>query len=367
MVGRSATFELRGAPYERGLALGRTRAAAVADCLRDWLRSLTLGGVASPRTYLAEMLERTAFLAAVKDHAPDLLEEVHGLAEGSSCPFGLIFAAQCMDEEWAYRAKTLRTQPKEKCSTVGVKRAEGGVLIGQNMDLGGYTAGHQILYRLSNDDAVPGALIPSVGCMIGLLGVNTSGIAVCVNSIPQLPSQREGLPVAFMIRKLLQTTSLGAALDQIGSVPHATGQHYLIADAAEIVSLEASPDKIVRYMPADRDCILHTNHPLAAELVDLSKQSENSRARLACLTQRLEQDRSLEAIKATLASRDDVVHPISRMLDPARKQEGAAELTSYTTCSLVSVLDAKVSEIESFYSAGPPSVQGYERVTLTPC
>src|SRR5258708_10830948 len=215
------------------------------------------------------MLKDTDFLPAILAHAPDVLEEVQGIAEGSAQPFDLLLAAQLMDEEWAYRSSAradLGAGGGQKCSSVAVSGSGNTVFIGQNMDLGGYTDGHQIALRIAPDGPRPGTLIFSISSMVALMGVNSRGIGVCVNAITQLPARRHGLPVAFMIRKLLQAHTLADSVETVTTIPHATPQHYVLADADSIRSFEVLPPRALEYYPPDATGVLHTNHPLEESL-----------------------------------------------------------------------------------------------------
>jgi isopenicillin-N N-acyltransferase like protein len=361
-------LDIQGDPHARGRALGFARRRRIQSCLSAWLESVKVAGIADPHSYLTDMLEATDFLPAIRRHAPDLLEEVRGLAVGAGQPFELVYAAQLLDEEWAYRKTRLGdSPPPQKCSSVAAKSADGAMLIGQNMDLGGYTEGHQTLLELAPHGAHPGALIFSVSSMIALLGINTHRIGVCVNSIPQLPAAREGLPVAFVIRTLLQSRTLEEAIATMRKLPHATGQHYLIADSARFRSFEASPAGVVEYHPPEADRIFHTNHPLADSLKAVGG-NDNSVGRLQCLRRRLASGQpSLESVKAALSSRDDPEHPVSRTkVLAAGSPDAARGLTNFTTGSMISVLRGPGEPLECWVSAGPPSLQGYTRALLEP-
>jgi predicted choloylglycine hydrolase len=294
---------------------------------------------------------------------PDLLEEVRGIAAGANLPLEMALATQFMDEEWAYRRLVLsRTRVIEKCSSVAMVAPGGPIWIGQNMDLGGYTDGHQVLLRARGSSSEPGALIFTIGSMIGLLGVNDRGIGVCVNSLPQLPSARAGVPVAFVIRKLLQAITLQEAVHTVQMLPHATGQHYLIADSSRIKSYEASPEGVREFRPADPSRVLHTNHPFTdLKSAPMSARYEaNTIARLNSLTTRLGHGPGgLEAIQGALSSFDDPDNPICRLRGAAR---GANASTGFTTGSMISAL--RKNAVESWVSAGPPSMGGYRQVSL---
>jgi hypothetical protein len=364
-VDRVDIVDLQGAAHTRGRALGLIRRERIRACLSDWLGSLRAVGIGDPSDYLARMLGATGFRRAIEIHAPDLLDEVNGIAAGAGEPFDLLLAAQLMDEEWAYRTRDCAPScAAEKCSSVAVQAADRSVLIGQNMDLGVHTEGHQILLRIAPYCDQPGALIFSIASMIALFGVNSCGIGVCVNSLPQLPTTSRGLPVAFLIRKILQARAMQEAAETLRTLPHATGQHYLVADASGIRSFEASPLGVFEYLSPHAGRILHTNHPLAKPLESYGG-SINSMARLECLVNRLAQNAlTLETIEAALASRDHADHPVSRAYDPNAKRSSTNGMINYTTGSMISVLRQGSTAIESWVSPGPPGIHTYAPVTL---
>lgn len=356
--------QLDGAPYARGLQLGRATKEAVARSLQAWLDSLARAGVADPVRHVTRMVAATSFLDAVETHAPDLLAELRGFAHGAAQPFELLFAAQLMDEEWAWRAQLgLDPGTREKCSSLAV-RTDDGMLAGQNMDLGAYTDGHQVVHRIARDGDVPAALVFSLASMIALMGVNACGIALCVNSLPQLPAAQAGLPVAFLIRKLLQARDLGEAVAMVQSLPHATGQHYLLADAAAFRSFEASPERVAEYLPQDRSRLLHTNHVLAGT-VEAALDVTDSTVRLQALERHAGQGRvDLAGFAAALCSRDDRRHPVSREFDPAARASALSGDVTFTTGSMICALPRRGGAIDCRFSAGPPSARPYAAMTL---
>ncbi|MGZ6016026.1 MAG: C45 family autoproteolytic acyltransferase/hydrolase [Phenylobacterium sp.] len=343
---------LHGAPFERGQAQGRALAGKIHAHLQAWLGALGEAGVGDPHAYVADMPATTDFLTAIRRHTPDLLEEVEGLAVGAEAPFDLVLALQLLDEEWAHRVRTRQSRERlEKCSSVAIATAT-GAWIGQTMDLGTYTDGAQAALAIDTEAGRPAALVFTVAGMIGLMGVNAAGVGVCVNSLPQLASAPQGLPVAFVLRRLLQSASLGEAADLVRSLPHATNQHYLIAAPGGVRSFEASAEGVVEYRSPQSDRVLHTNHPLAAPGADDDAgYLENSRARLAALAARLSDGAaSFEAIAGALSSCDDPRHPVCR-------SAGSSALAAFTTGSMISALAA--DGVTAWISPGPPREAGY--------
>jgi isopenicillin-N N-acyltransferase-like protein len=351
-------IDVIGEPFERGRAHGAALQNEVRAHLAAWLASLADAGVGDPTAYIAGMLAATDFRTAIDQHTPDLWLEVQGIAAGAELSPDLLFGLQLLDEEWAYRTRRGRPDKLEKCSSLAIVSPAGPTWVGQTMDLGGYTEGFAVLLATAAPDGRRATLVFSVAGMIGLMGVNAAGVGVCVNSLPQLPSAPEGLPVAFVLRRLLQAQTFAEACDLILRLPHATNQHYVIAGPGAVRSFEASCEGVTEYHPPDPSRILHTNHPLAAAGAPETPEARaNSVARLAALQARLASGHpGLAEIEAALSSCDDPDHPVCRI----RGEPGG--LTSFTTGSMISALSP--DGVETWISPGPPSRKGYAAFSL---
>ena len=158
--------------------------------------------------------------------------------------------------------------------------------------------------------------------------------------------------------RLRRGLAAAEASDRCQRLPHASNQHYLIADASLIVSLEASSEGVVELPLSAPDRSLHTNHPLARG-ARYPEGEENSVARLRSLDERLGHGTPLLAdLKRALTSCDDERHPVCRLrtdeLGPA----------SFTTASMISELHGKAAPVKSWVSFGPPSQRNYQAFTL---
>jgi hypothetical protein len=157
--------------------------------------------------------------------------------------------------------------------------------------------------------------------MIGLCGMSSRGLAVCVNTLSQLPPSLHGLPVAFVTRQLLTHDSLATAVDFLTHIDHASGQNYILGDRHGIVDYECSGSNSRRTIPSrgnDR-LVWHTNHPLTdgetirAEVYE-SPLTTSSMRRMAVLDRRLggpagPLDRNV--LVELLGSREDSEYPIA--------------------------------------------------------
>lgn len=265
-----------GSPFEIGQAHGAATAELIRTGLANWSANIALHE-RDVDDYLARFLSETAFLPTIERFAPDLLAELQGIADGAGIPFDRILAYNLMDEEWSYRVGKLDEQTPG-CTAIAIA----GAAIGQTMDIPTAHDGTQVVLSIQPTAGVEKLVFTAAG-MLGLNGANRAGVGVVVNNLSQLPSSREGLPVIFTMRGVLDQETAATAADWIESVPHAVGQHYLVGDPTEIISLEGAANGVYR-VPM-KDHYVHANHPLAnletREGTDRVEIATNTHARAA--------------------------------------------------------------------------------------
>ncbi|HRD27744.1 MAG TPA: C45 family autoproteolytic acyltransferase/hydrolase [Caulobacter sp.] len=358
---------LTGDAYERGLTHGRVCADEIHQILADWRRHVA-PAAGSADAYREAFRSRTDFLKGFQDHAPHLIDELRGIAEGARVPFGQILDLQLLDEEWWFRqlySQTSAAHPHH-CSALALRTTGGGVLVAQNFDGASWMEGYQRVFH--HRDPVTGldALIFSLPGILALNGINRHGVAVCVNSLVQLDGDPCGLPVVGVIRRLLEAPDQPAAVATLRSVRHASGQTYTLGDSRTFGAFEVSRSSIVEVGGLPRlPAVCHTNHPLANPDTGLFQRATagdtperrlartaNSAARLAALEQGLGDSAaySVDGVKALLASRRHPDHPLSRELG------GGGEVIDYTLACLVFEPGPPAL---MHLAAGPPSTTGF--------
>jgi hypothetical protein len=331
---RLPVVELRGTSRERGRAHGEALREPIARHLaltKEWLAAES---GADPDRLIADFLSETDFGPAIDRWTPGVRDEIAGIAEGSDQPRGDVFTLSCVDELWwyvYYRQHHPGATP-EACSSLGVV-TDNGVIIGQTMDLPSYTEGCQALLRIIGEGEQPDAFAITLAGTVACYGVNRAGVGICCNTLMQLDHDRRGLPVACVVRGVLGCRTFGEAARFVESVPHASGQNYLIGDPREIASFESGAGEVARYWPlAGRRRVYHTNHPLVNRATglyarvnhlseaDVVGSSANSSARLAVLDRHLRDEArpvGLDDLREILSSREDGEHPVCRLLsDP---------------------------------------------------
>src|SRR3954452_24962481 len=277
-----AMVECRGNGRERGRAHGEALRESIRGLLERWDADVAARPGRPPQALVSALVETTGFVAAIERHTPDLLEEVRGIAEGAGIAFDRVLALNLMDEEWWFSAPA---EPRDACTLIAVAPAEGRpTVLAQNMDLTELMDGAQAILRIDDGAGGGGAVLTAAG-MIGLTGVSSAGLGVCVNTLAMLNHSRNGLPVAFVMRGALAEGSVPAAAEFLARVPHASGQHYALADRNEVAGYECSAAGAVRSDDADRR-FCHTNHPLRSGDLDPSipaKGRDDSHVRLAAI------------------------------------------------------------------------------------
>ncbi|MFZ0657826.1 MAG: C45 family peptidase [Candidatus Binataceae bacterium] len=308
--------DIYGTPKDRGRAHGEALRAQIATVRGQWRESIVARFRVDPDSFIETFLAETRFIDAMRRWTPALINEIEGIAEGSARPLNETIAFQCMDEEWWFGAT--RFGPKAGattgCSVIASAGRDGQPpILAQNMDLHGYLDGGQAVIRISGGDE-PDATILTICGMIALCGANALGLGVAVNTLWQLPSASDGLPVACVVRALLAKRSLSDATRWIESAHHASGQHYIIGDPSGFASFEASGTSVTP-VPLTPSAYVHTNHPLVGGSPPYPAE-ENSRGRYLTLCHLLA-DKALTVaeVEAALADRSGP-HPISVRKNP---------------------------------------------------
>lgn len=357
---------LSGRGYELGLQHGQKLKKEIGEIVSLWKKSTSRALRKDANLVLEEFFAYADFTNTIRELTPELYEEVRGIADGSGQAFNDIFVLNLLDEFWVF----IENPENHHCSDVGVPSINGSPsYIAQNMDIETYTDGYQTLIRLEAEGDSPEQLILTHPGLIALNGMNAKGVGVCVNTIMQLNASASGLPVAFMIRKIIGSTEKDEILSFVKNSPHASGQNYIIGIRGEVFDYEASANKVVRFKPDNENgTVYHTNHPIVND--DIKPRHErfdpnqpenrlpkgsNSYVRLDALQKRMNSTPlvSDELIKQTLRSKDDPNHPVC-----VNRREGRFGFT------FASVIMTLTGQPHLQITAGPGDESEYIRVVF---
>lgn len=358
---------LSGRGYELGLQHGQKLKKEISEIVNLWKQSTTRALRKDSDIVLEEFFAYAKFTETIKKLTPELYHEVRGIANGSDQNFNDIMVLNLLDEFWVF----IENPENHHCSDVGVPSVNGSPsYIAQNMDIETYTDGYQTLIRLEADGDSPEQLILTHPGLIALNGMNQNGVGVCVNTIMQLKASSDGLPVAFMIRRIIDSADKQDILSFVQNSKHASGQNYIIGIRGEVYDFEASSNKVVRYKPQNENgTVYHTNHPIVNDDIKPRHEryapnqaqnrlplSSNSYLRLDALKKRMNSTSLVtdELIKKTLRSKDDPNNPVC-----VNRREGRF---GFTFASVIMTLTGKpYLQI----TAGPGDESEYARVDFS--
>ncbi len=282
-----------GTPFERGFHLGDTESERVTQSVVAYMELFKqVAGLSRDDVFASA----ENFIPVIAHYAPQLLEEIRGIAEGAGRDLREIVAINARTE------MMYGVNPRPECTAIGVSTvasADGHIRLAQNWDWHPSLAGTLILWVLRRDDG-PDLLTLTEAGIVGKIGINAAGLAMCINLLVSANDSRgPAVPMHILLRHILDTaSSVEEAITLIGSTPRCTSCNHLLMDrTGALVSVEATPlgQRIVRSMEG---WLTHTNHCIS---VDLSAHDNYVRERPETLA-RNRRAQSLAAVSSIAES-----------------------------------------------------------------
>jgi len=259
--GTLRVLNLAGTPFERGWQHGQALKKDIHALVKLWKADITNQYKTDPDEFIKKFLANTDFPKAVKKWTPELMEEVRGISEGAGIDYDTMFAFQLVDEMWVLGREIVSG---DHCTTIGTnKTSRGPAMVSQTLDIPTFYHGFQTLLHIKEKDSDLETMLFTFPGFIAANGLNSASVAVVVNAVQQLAHSRNGLPVAFVIRGLLQKRSFKDAVKFIRSLTFGSPQNYMIGGLDRIASFECSANNIEEFLPfPEAQFTYHTNHPL---------------------------------------------------------------------------------------------------------
>jgi isopenicillin-N N-acyltransferase-like protein len=281
MEGRFPVVEVEGTPFDMGYQHGSELRDLVALSLETFRREMTsdpygLHGPGAERPSFEQVLDAAAESIPLADeYAPDLVEELRGLAEGSGFAFEEIFALNTevvMLETPGPPDAPLRLGGC--CSTYAVSSeatADGDTYVGGNIDWYEVWLPSSVIIKGKPAEGLPFVVCTWAGC-IGRPGMNPY-LGFSANGL--FPNDAaEGVPYTIMCRKVLQQSSVEDALAVVSRARRITGLNYTLADAeGNVAAMETTARRTAVVSGVDGK-VVHTNHYTADELLCYETLSE---------------------------------------------------------------------------------------------
>lgn len=196
---------------------------------------------------------------AVHRWAPHLEAEIAGIATGAGVSADMILALNARTE--------LRADVDVlECTSVGVcgeVMESGEVVLAQNWDWWNQLRGRSEVVRLRPSGAAPMIALIEPG-MVGKIGMNASGVGVCLNFLATPQVNERAVPVHILCRMLAECTSVAACISLLQRIPRAANANYLVGDASgAVASIEAMVDGV--HATHAEGVITHTNVALCQD------------------------------------------------------------------------------------------------------
>lgn len=255
---RYPRIRVSGGPYERGYAYGEQARRQVHAARRGYERSFAGSGCSwTEATAIAER-----YRDPVRAHAPHLLLEMQGIADGADLPFEDILALNCRTEIlWAALGRTV-----PECSAFGMtpERTENGsTWVGQNWDWLLHGAESIVLLCVQRDDG-PDYITAVEAGLLAKTSINEHGFAVAVNTLVTTGDNAgEGVPFHVMLRSLVDCRQVSDAVGLVASTRRASAANYLVgAPGGALLDLETAPGGPagLTVLAPQEGVLLHTNH-----------------------------------------------------------------------------------------------------------
>jgi Acyl-coenzyme A:6-aminopenicillanic acid acyl-transferase len=265
-------------------------------------------------------------------HFPDMLDELHGIADGSplfpqgdgsGLTFEQIVTLSCYDVVIA------AAEPARHCSTIGFADSDAGVLLGKTADWNVAGAVNFTAWQRFEPAAGKGHTFVHYGCAGTVWtegGLNDAGLGMVLNGLPVFGSGPDSVPWPPLTRGVLQfCDSVQSAIQFLARYDVLVwGFSLTLADASgDLALVEVTPgaQAVRRPEPPNgtgtlQGYLIHTNHPLCLETsgrqldaADLARHGEpgldrNSLARYRTLERIVPRaPRTLASMQALLRDR----------------------------------------------------------------
>ena len=233
------------------LSMGKQRGSACGELLQ---RSLKRLDESSPDCLRSLRRMISACEPKLERLAPELLEELQGVAEGAGLKYEDVFRLTFAEEtEEAIGLPMV-------CSQIGVVDADGRALVGKSED-----AGYERIYLITELRPERGHAQLHLGAANWVItsggGMNDAGLCVGQSSV-RVTDTAEGIPRLAMLRLVLNRCATVAEAVELfrGHETALQGINFLVADAAgDMAVIERSPTRSAVRRP-QKGFICATNH-----------------------------------------------------------------------------------------------------------
>jgi len=285
-----------------GLAHGRQ--------LRDHIHTTVeaMRGRIDAEPYEASWGDFQATLAYCREHAPDLVEEMEGIAQGAGVDFRDVFNINAHLDLFVWKRlvwDARKTSEAAACSSHAVVTPS-EILLGWNGDdwKGWLDCGAVVRGRPAAGEPF---IYWSLAGSVGRPGMNRH-LALGANSLPSHRWRPDGLLYPILSRRVLACRSAEEGVEMLRGANACCGMNYLIADkTGNLVDVEVNAETVALQRPVDQgteNYLLHTNCFLDAGLAKRTVDPDAACPRLAA-ARRLYRERTPTDVAGVRAVQSD--------------------------------------------------------------
>ncbi len=239
-------LHLSGNHYDNGYQHGALLKNEINELIGLWKTDIESSYKIQANDFIKTFLDSTDYISAIKKWSPNLFEEIKGISDGSGIEFNTIFAFQLIDEMWT-NSRLIKFP--HHCTSVGVnnfKKDSSSNIIAQNIDVPPFYHGYEVLLDIKTDSSRK--LVTTFAGYLGANGLNKF-LGITCNSLMDLKSSKDGLPVSCVVRSVLEKNSFEEAEEFIREIKHASGQNYIVGSNKYIKSFECASDTVTEFWP----------------------------------------------------------------------------------------------------------------------
>lgn len=261
-------LRLSGSARDCGRQYGSALARSIHGTLDAYLESFrAMHGLEREKVY---ELAR-AFVPCIESYAPELVEEMQGIADGADLPLDAIVTLNARSELVHGLKARASADGCTSFAVLGPATRDGRLLVGQNWDWNPAMRASTVILDIERAGAPRLITLAETG-LLGKIGVNEAGVASVINFLLS-DQRRPGVPVHVIRRRVLEAETLPEALRAVVQAERALAANYLLAHPdSGAVAVEAWPEDFAVVHPVD-GVLTHANHfqQLAPGRRDLGK------------------------------------------------------------------------------------------------
>jgi isopenicillin-N N-acyltransferase like protein len=347
---RYREIDVAGSPRELGRQIGETAREEIRGFCEV---ALTLvNKMVRVSRAAAERIAAGAFESA-EHYAPDMVEEIRGMAEGAGVSAADVMLLQIRNQ--------LQPDMDAGCTSLALApsghRTRG--LVAQNWDndpdLQSFTV---VLTR--RPTGKPAFVAITQAGLIAYIGFSEAGIGLCLNTLPA-PARTTGVPHYFTVRGILEARSLDGAIHAVRRAERAIPANIMLTTPQGPADLEVTLDRVDVLRDDGSGGVTHANHCRHPDLLAINEQfpeliqSHDRQRRIDAALDLPHRQPSLEEIKELLRDHDGYPRSICRHPNSDPK-------TGFWETNFSVIIEPEARRMH--ISRGPPCQNPYEEYLL---